>query len=80
MSWCSDILLGAHLVKIIGSCESQKVRDNLIDTTKKKWTKNDLFLFVGMLLQKPETSTLSVIKPWEIPEDFLVKNKEKKPV
>lgn len=44
MSWCGDILLGAHLVKIIGSCESQKVRDNLIDTTKKKWTKNGLFL------------------------------------
>lgn len=32
---------------------------------------------VVKLLQKPETSTLSVIKLWEIPKDFLIKNKEK---
>lgn len=31
-----------------------------------------------MLLQKPETSTISIIKLWEIPKDFLVKNKGKK--
>lgn len=44
------ILLGAHLIEVIGSCESQEVRANFIDTLEKKWTKKRLFSFVSMLL------------------------------